>query len=177
MKFIATLKKPSTFMLMFALTALLAGCGSSKKKQEQSDEPPVSSVSDASEDMSDNLMLNGDSDSGKAGPLRSVYFAYDSSMLTGEAKSVLDANAEFLKASSSIEIQVEGHCDERGGVQYNIALGERRAKAIKDYLSAMGVNASRITTVSYGKERPLEFGHTETSWSKNRRGNFVVTAK
>ena len=72
---------------------------------------------------------------------------------------------------------IEGHCDERGGVQYNLALGEKRAMAVKQYLVSMGVNSSRVSTISFGKERPVSFGHEEASWSKNRRANFVVTAK
>ena len=81
------------------------------------------------------------------------------------------------KAVSSLEVQIEGHCDERGGVQYNMALGERRAKTVRDYLVAMGVPRSRVSTVTLGKEQPVSFGHDEESWGKNRRGNFVITAK
>ncbi len=76
-----------------------------------------------------------------------------------------------------MKVQVEGHCDERGGVQYNLALGENRAKAVKEYLSGLGVESGRVTTISYGKERPVAFGHDEEAWGQNRRGNFVVTAK
>lgn len=153
----------------FVISSLaLVGCASSSKKGGAEGEG-------GSGDSS--LDLNGDSDSAKAGGLRTVYFDFDSSALTGSTRSTLESNAQVLKESESLEVQVEGHCDERGGVQYNLALGERRANAVKDYLVSQGVASKRISTVSYGKERPVEFGHDESSWSKNRRGNFVVTAK
>ena len=85
--------------------------------------------------------------------------------------------AEFLKTNASVKVQVEGHCDERGSVQFNLALGEKRAKSVRDYLVAQGVASGRVTIISLGKEKPVSFGHDEESWSKNRRGNFVVTGK
>jgi len=123
------------------------------------------------------LELNGDSDSNTAGGLQTVFFAFDSSTLDSSAKSTMKGNAEFLKTNASVDIQVEGHCDERGGRQYNLALGERRAKAIRDYLVALGVTSKRLSVISYGNERPVAEGHDESSWGKNRRANFVVTAK
>ncbi len=123
------------------------------------------------------LELKGDSDSATAGGLQTVYFGFDSANLDGSAKETLKGNAEFLKSNPSVEVQVEGHCDERGGIQYNLALGERRAKSVRDYLVAMGVAAKRISLISYGKEKPVAFGHDESAWGKNRRGNFVITAK
>lgn len=123
------------------------------------------------------LELNGSSDSGTAGGLQTVYFDLDSSTLDGSDKKAMASNAKFLKTNKSVDIQVEGHCDERGGRQYNLALGERRAKAVRDHLVALGVEAKRITTISYGNERPADEGHDESAWSKNRRANFVVTAK
>lgn len=122
------------------------------------------------------LKLNGDSDSGSAGTLQSIYFSFDSASLTQEAKNTLKANAEYLKAQASVKVQVEGHCDERGGVQYNLALSERRAKSVRDFLVALGIKGNRITTIGYGKERPVDLGHDEAAWAKNRRGNFVVTS-
>ena len=161
-------------LLTLALLFSLASCGSSKKKVQVDDTDPDVSV--GSEGL-EGLEVNGDSDSGKAGALQTVYFAYDSYSLGSDSKAVLSANAEFMKAAPSVEVQIEGHADERGGVQYNLALGEQRAKAVKDYLVALGVESNRVTTISFGKERPISFGHDEGSWSRNRRGNFVVTAK
>ena len=98
-----------------------------------------------------------------------VYFDYDQSTLTDEAQATLDRQAAFLKASPSFRITIEGHCDERGTREYNLALGDRRASAVRDYLVAKGINASRLTTISYGKERPSVGGSNETSYSLNRR--------
>ncbi len=98
-----------------------------------------------------------------------VYFDYDQSTLTAEAQATLDRQAAFLKASPSFRITIEGHCDERGTREYNLALGDRRASAVRDYLVAKGINASRLSTISYGKERPSVGGSNETSYSLNRR--------
>jgi peptidoglycan-associated lipoprotein len=161
--------------LTLVFTLSLTSCGS-KKKDGSSDDATASIVDDAASD-GQTLELNGDSDSMRAGALSTIYFGYNSSSLNSSTKSTLDSNASYLKENTNVEIQIEGHADERGGIQYNLALGERRAKSVKDYLVALGVESSRVSTVSYGKERPLEFGHDEAAWSKNRRGNFVVTAK
>ena len=159
-------------VLILGFSVALTGCGSSSKSSSAD-----SSMSADSSNSGLDLELNGDSDSSKAGGLRTVFFAYDSSSLSGDARTTLESNVAFLKNNPSVEVQVEGHCDERGGVQYNLALGERRAKAVRDYMVAMGVSGSRVTTISFGKERPLAFGHDDSAWSQNRRANFVVTAK
>jgi peptidoglycan-associated lipoprotein len=119
----------------------------------------------------------GGSDAGQAGALRTVNFEFDKSALTSKAREVLKKNAEWLKDNSRVLIQVEGHCDSRGTIEYNIALGERRAIAVKNYLANLGVKASRINTISYGKERPLVYADNETAWAKNRRANFIVVSK
>lgn len=98
-----------------------------------------------------------------------VYFGYDQSTLTAEAQATLDRQAAFLRANPTIRIVIEGHCDERGTREYNLALGDRRASAARDYLVAKGVNASRLTTISYGKERPAVGGSNDTSYALNRR--------
>ena len=98
-----------------------------------------------------------------------VYFDYDQSSLTSEAQATLDRQAAFLKASPSFRITIEGHCDERGTREYNLALGDRRASAVRDYLVAKGINASRLSTISYGKERPSVGGSNDTSYALNRR--------
>ena len=160
--------------MLLALAVAMTGCGTSSKKKKSggSGDP---SLGGSNEGMT--LELNGDSDSGKAGGLRTVNFAINSSALSSSARSTLDSNADYLKANDSVEVQVEGHCDERGGVQYNLALGERRAKAVRDYLIAMGVEGSRVSKISFGKDRPIAFGHDEDAWGQNRRANFVVTSK
>jgi peptidoglycan-associated lipoprotein len=103
-----------------------------------------------------------------------VFYDYDSSVLTSEAQSTLQAQAGWLRDNDDVRIVVEGHCDERGTREYNIALGERRAAAAKRYLVSMGVDASRISTISYGKERPAVLGHNKSAWSQNRRAVTVI---
>jgi peptidoglycan-associated lipoprotein len=113
----------------------------------------------------------------KNSPLKPVFFELDSSEVDGAGQKVLDANAEVLKRYTGWQISIEGHCDERGTAEYNLALGERRAIAARNYLVSLGIPADRIKTVSYGKEFPFDPGHNEEAWSKNRRAHFVVTAK
>lgn len=98
-----------------------------------------------------------------------VFFAYDSSELSAAAQATLDLQAQWLRSFPSATIRVEGHCDERGTREYNLALGERRANSVREYLISQGVNAGRIETISYGKERPAVAGANETAWSQNRR--------
>jgi peptidoglycan-associated lipoprotein len=108
------------------------------------------------------------------GVLKTVYFAFDKADLTDDARRTLRANADWLKTQTKYGVAVEGHCDERGTIEYNLSLGQRRSQVIKDYLVSVGVNAARVRTVSYGEERPVDPGHNETAWAKNRRGEFVI---
>jgi peptidoglycan-associated lipoprotein len=110
-------------------------------------------------------------------PLTPVYFLYDSDQLDDTAKKVLASNADILKKYSTWVVTVEGHCDERGTAEYNLALGDRRALAVRNYLVTLGVSAERLRTVSYGKEFPFDPGHDETAWSHNRRAHFMLTSK
>jgi peptidoglycan-associated lipoprotein len=103
-----------------------------------------------------------------------VYFGFDSSELAGEAQATLDLQAAFLNVNPTIVVIIEGHADERGTREYNLALGDRRAVAVRDYLLAKGLNAARVRTVSYGKERPAVSGSNEESWAKNRRAATVL---
>ena len=103
-----------------------------------------------------------------------VYFGFDSSELAGEAQATLDRQAAFLNVNPTMVVIIEGHADERGTREYNLALGDRRAVAVRDYLLAKGLNAARVRTVSYGKERPAVSGSNEESWGKNRRAATVL---
>lgn len=103
-----------------------------------------------------------------------VFFAYNESSLSSEARATLDRQAAWLKKYPSTSVSIEGHCDERGTREYNLALGERRAIAVKNYLVADGIDAGRVKTVSYGKERPAVLGSNEAAWAQNRRGVTVV---
>src|SRR5574337_492990 len=107
-------------------------------------------------------------------PLKDVFFDFDRSGIRPDAKAALAEDVEWLRVHAKAAITIEGHCDERGTSEYNVALGERRAQAAKDYLAALGINAKRVTTVSYGKERPFVLGHDESAWKWNRRAHFVV---
>ena len=104
-----------------------------------------------------------------------VFFDYDKSSIKSDAQTVLQRQAAWLKNNPSVRVTIEGHCDERGTREYNLALGERRANAVKDYLTALGIDRSRVKTLSYGKERPVALGSNETAWAQNRRGETKVT--
>lgn len=162
----------SKILRSVSLTALMIALASSSacSKKPKPDEGVVPTAG-ADENAS------GDSDSGKAMGLQTVRFAFDSSNLTSESKSILKANAEILKAKSGVKIQIEGHCDTHGGIQYNIALGERRANAVMKFLQDLGVSGDRLSTISFGKERLLDSGTSEAADAKNRRANFVITSR
>ena len=109
--------------------------------------------------------------------LKDIRFDYDKYDIRREDEGILKENAAFLKKNPNMKIQIEGHCDERGTVEYNLALGERRANSAKRYLVSLGISADRISTISFGKERPLDPGHTEEAWARNRRAHIVVLSK
>lgn len=110
-------------------------------------------------------------------PLKPALFAYDSDELDETARKVISQNAEVLKKYSNWIITIEGHCDERGTAEYNLALGDRRALAAKNYLVSLGIPAERVRTVSYGSEFPFDPGHDENAWLQNRRAHFMLTAR
>jgi peptidoglycan-associated lipoprotein len=111
-----------------------------------------------------------------AGPLKDIAFNFDSAALSDAARATLRANADWLKANAAARIQIEGHCDERGEANYNMALGAKRAQAALDYLATLGIAANRMSTISYGEEIPLCKDKSEACWSQNRRARFVVAA-
>jgi len=133
--------------------------------------PPEPSITDDSLAGKDLDVIN------KNSPFQPVFYALDSSELDQAGQQVLNANAEVLRKYPTWIITIEGHCDERGTAEYNLALGERRALAAKTYLVSLGIPTERLRTVSYGKEFPFDPGHDEAAWSKNRRAHFVVTSK
>ena len=109
--------------------------------------------------------------------LKDIHFNFDKYDIRPGDAAILKENAALLKKFPNVKIQIEGHCDERGTVEYNLALGERRANKTKDYLVSLGISTDRISTISYGKERPLDPGHNEEAWAKNRRAHTIITAK
>ncbi len=113
----------------------------------------------------------------RKGYLQDVFFDYNRSDIKGEFRDALQQNALFLSRNPSVRVVIEGHCDERGTREYNIALGTRRAEAVKAYLAALGADPDRMQTISYGREKPFADCHDESCWSQNRRAHFVITAK
>lgn len=106
--------------------------------------------------------------------LTSLYFAFDQAALSADARRRLEQNAEYLRQHSDARIEIQGNCDERGSTEYNVALGNRRASAAKQFLVDLRIDASRLATISFGEENPAVRGHNETAWSKNRRDDFVL---
>lgn len=158
--------KMNWLMLMLGATLAVSGCS----KPKTGEESPLPSAAHADENT------GGDSDSGNAMGLETVHFPYDAFTLDDQAKNTLKANANILKDKSSVKVQIEGHCDQRGGIQYNIALGEKRANAVKRYLNSLGVPNNRMSVISFGKEKPVDRGENEDAYTKNRRANFVITS-
>lgn len=109
--------------------------------------------------------------------LKSIHFDFDKYDIRPGDVEILKGNSALLKKFSNVKIQIEGHCDERGTNEYNLALGERRANSTKKYLTSLGITADRVSTISYGEEKALDPGHNEEAWTKNRRANFLITAK
>ena len=137
------------------------------------DAEPVASLPILSEEAISNRSLE---DLNRESPLQPILFQLDSADLDEIGQAVAAANAEILMANGSWIVTVEGHCDERGTAEYNLALGERRAVAVRTYLVSLGVPVERFRTVSYGKEFPFDSGHNEEAWKQNRRAQFVITS-
>jgi len=178
------LHKGIWLILVLSLILFISGCA--KKGVEQAEEitPPETEATTEAPGMDIQMPGTEEGVSAAAGPMieeeiatfedRDIYFDFDKFNLVPEARKVLAEKASFLNAHPEIKIKVEGHCDERGTREYNLALGERRAKSAQDYLIFLGINPTRISTISYGEERPLDPGHNEEAWAKNRRTHFVV---
>ncbi|NBX92620.1 MAG: peptidoglycan-associated lipoprotein Pal [Proteobacteria bacterium] len=165
-------------ILVLGVGITLSSCS---KKDVVSDEPAMVPSEDSSGVATPGSSVDTLANPGDVGTafneMQVVYFGYDSFTLTGEGRDALKANADWMKANPSARIQIEGHCDERGTVEYNMALGDRRANAAKTFMTKLGVEGSRIDTISYGKERPADMGHSESAWAKNRRAVFVLLSK
>lgn len=164
------LNKSLRILITSALVVLAVGCGSKKKG---SDSVNSEAAPDAAVTTKEMAFDASGSDSGAISGLSTIFFEYDQASLTAEARKQLASNADWIKTNTNVSIQVEGHCDARGTVEYNIALGERRAIAVKNYLVSLGVEGKRVSVISYGKERPLAKGDSEDAYGKNRRANFV----
>lgn len=155
-------------LVVLVLGLSLTGC--SKKSSDTSAQMTESTSAAESLETEDTGIMEGRT----SGPMVPVYFAFDSSKVEGEQVQRIETNADFIKKNPSISIRIEGNCDPRGTQEYNLALGERRAQAAKSYLVNLGVKAKQLTTVSFGEEKLLLFGHDEISWAQNRRDDFVI---
>ena len=158
--------------LVAALTAL--GCASRKQVSTTTPEPPPPTTTETEAPPPPPPSTESTQPSEPQTSLQDAYFDFDDAALRADAKASLENNARFMERNSGTAVVIEGHCDERGSVEYNLALGERRAKAAKEFLVSYGIAASRLTTISYGKERPADPGHYEAAWAKNRRAHFVT---
>jgi peptidoglycan-associated lipoprotein len=151
------------FGCVISATILAGATGCSCKPRKPVDVAPVGQGS------GDNIGMAGENS-----PLKDINFAFDSSALDATAKKILKDNADYVAANNVQKFQVEGHCDERGTLEYNTALGNRRARAAYDYLRTLGVAPMKMSTVSYGEELPTDPGHNEVAWAKNRRVHFKI---
>lgn len=166
----------AALLLIFAF-ALLPGCS----KKASSDSGDVYGGT-AGTGMDESDTARGSLDQyrrgtlgrGEQGPLSDVYFAYDSIELSDNAREILRANADWLGENTRAKVEIEGHCDSRGTIEYNLALGAKRANAVRDYLVSLGISSDRLTTISYGKELQICQEETESCWEENRRVHFVV---
>ncbi len=173
-----TIRMSMTVLIMMALAQFFA-CGGSKETARfepspfsepevtEEEAPPAKEVEPESKPEEDIVPKQ---------PIRlaTIYFDFDRANLTEEAQATLAENARQLQQHPEVNIRIEGHCDERGTVEYNLALGERRAIAAREYLVNFGISPRRITVISYGKERPVDPRHTPDAWAKNRRAEFVI---
>ncbi len=179
--------KPATkrvFLLLVALAAagLTAGCARKAKETPPTSPPvppqttpaPVPTPPTPTPPTPAPVPTPAPGSQAAAIALEPAFYDFDSYALRDDARAALDRNGRLLRDNPGVNITIEGHCDERGTVEYNQALGDRRAQAARDYLVAAGVDAGRIRTISYGKERPFAEGQDESGWAQNRRAHFVV---
>ena len=189
-------------VIVFLATILLAGCG--RQAGSVSPEPPADMITPSEEAdaeaeaeaaaLAEEAMLieramMAEEQARQAEAMRQaemaemakaafvnedVHFAFDSFLLDAEAERILGEKAAWLQDNDDASVQIEGHCDERGTSAYNLALGERRANAVQQYLTVLGLDPDRLSTISYGEEQPLDPGHDEAAWSRNRRAHFVI---
>jgi peptidoglycan-associated lipoprotein len=187
--------KSTRFVLLILVVLTLAGACGKKKPPVARPTPPPPAAADSTrppapptpvaepqpvppEPVTEDPLSSRDIDEiNKNSPFQPVFFPYDSAEVDSAGQQTLNGNAQILKKYPAWVVTIEGHADERGTAEYNLALGERRALAARTYLVSLGIPADRLRTVSYGKEFPFDPGHDESAWAKNRRAHFVVTSK
>ncbi len=166
--------------IMLAALLMIAGCGSKEEPPVVDDPTPVVTEPIQEEPVAEETDVVDDApvaiDYAGMAPqeygIEDVFFAFDEYGLSDEAMNTLNANARIIREHSDLTYVIEGHCDERGTVEYNLALGEKRAVAVRDYLVSLGVSSGQLRVTSYGEERPFAFGSNESAWALNRRGHF-----
>ncbi|MFH1941474.1 MAG: peptidoglycan-associated lipoprotein Pal [bacterium] len=178
------MRKIFVLLMIMAMAGLISFCGGQKElaKVDQDatefvqpdDQPKVESVTKPRESE---RAVKEAAPSVESLTFEGVYFDFDKYDLTAEAREILAENARLLKNYPSVKLLIEGHCDERGTIEYNLVLGERRSNSVKVYLTNYGIHPDRVYTISYGKERPVDGGHTEEAWAKNRRAAFNIVQR
>ncbi len=154
-------------VLALSLT-MMWGCSEEEKPAEEVVQP-VETEEPATPPEDTSMMISVDE------ATQTVYFAFDDYTLNADAQDKLSKTAEYLRNNAAAVMQIEGHCDERGSIEYNLALGQRRAQSVKNYLVELGIDPSRLPTISYGEEKPAVMGSDEAAWSQNRRAEFVLS--
>jgi peptidoglycan-associated lipoprotein len=191
----SVLRRFGSVSLVLVLTAVLAACASGTKAPGSEAEGRIPTVREGEAPIQEEVVVREPEveprvseevteelpedlqELNRRGYLQDVFFETDRYDLTTEARENLTRNATWLQQFPTVQILVEGHCDERNTREYNLALGERRANAVRNYLVFLGVGAHRVRTISYGEERPFALGHDESAWRLNRRDHFVITAR
>ncbi len=177
-------------VMLFVLTLLASGCAKKAVEEQPVNPTPAENVTDqqpadvTEQPVNDQSVVDNSAydaaaaaraaERAAAKGLVMIHFDFDQYVLTDEAKDILVNNAGLLRAAPAVKVLIEGHCDERGSDEYNLALGEKRALATKNYLVSLGVAADRLSVISYGEEMPLDPAHNKEAWAKNRRANFKV---
>ena len=174
-------QKHMTYLLVIFMACLFSLWGCPKKTEvstpaenQKEMAPPVEAPKMPATETAPTAVKTAERAPGATEGFKAIYFDFDKSFIRKDAEPIMRANAEWLKGNPSVKVRIEGNCDERGTKEYNQALGQRRAASAKKYLTDMGVSASRISLISYGKEKPVCGEHNETCWQKNRRDDFTV---
>jgi peptidoglycan-associated lipoprotein len=162
------------FLVVIFLAIALLPVSCSKKQTPQNIVPPVQSEAQPSEPQQDTTSRGMPDPDEISKQFQPVFFDFDKYKIRSDQVPALQNNAGILQSNPGINLTIEGHCDERGTEEYNLALGDRRANAVKEHLTSLGIPHNRLTVISYGESRPFELGHNEESWQQNRRGHSVV---
>jgi peptidoglycan-associated lipoprotein len=175
-------KRMVSYLVVFCLLLGLAVTGCAKKPAEQAKEVSAPAgqqemTGEISKEQKQAGAVPSEATAAQAaaGFNKNIYFDFDRFDLTPEATEALNQLVAYLKANADLKVKIDGNCDERGTIEYNLALGERRAKSAQDYIVTQGIDSQRISTISYGKEKPMDPGHNEEAWAKNRRDDFVLS--